>query len=88
MRSVNLDVVVWRGGAVESRHRVHAAVVRIEAGRGAALVASAGDPALATYWRSCAKPFQVMPLVAAGGVGPAGRFSYAAMAIHSAVMRP
>ncbi|HEX8849640.1 MAG TPA: asparaginase [Gemmatimonadaceae bacterium] len=58
-----LDVVATRGPAVESRHRVHAAVVDAE-GR---LVGSARDPRLVTYWRSCAKPFQVMPLLASGG---------------------
>ena len=30
------------------------------------LIASAGDPELVTVWRSCAKPFQVMPFVASG----------------------
>ncbi|NUQ19732.1 MAG: asparaginase [Gemmatimonadaceae bacterium] len=59
----DLDVVVTRGDAIESRHRVHAAVVDA-AGQ---LVGSARDPRLVTYWRSCAKPFQVMPLLASGG---------------------
>ncbi|HEV7666898.1 MAG TPA: asparaginase [Thermoanaerobaculia bacterium] len=36
------------------------------------LVASAGDPDLATYVRSAAKPFQILPLLLAGG---AERFS-------------
>ena len=58
-----LDVVVTRGPAVESRHRVHAAVVNADG----QLVGSARDPRLVTYWRSCAKPFQVMPLLASGG---------------------
>jgi len=62
MRTFHLDVVATRGGAVESRHRVHAAVVADDA-----LVGVAGDPSLVTFWRSCAKPFQVMPLVASGG---------------------
>jgi L-asparaginase II len=48
---------------VESRHRVHAAVV--EASHG--LVGAARDPSLVAPWRSCAKPFQVMPLARAGG---------------------
>jgi len=60
-----------RGDLVESVHRVSAAVVDAE-GR---LVASAGDPDLVTYWRSCAKPFQAFPMVADGaadhfGYGP------------------
>jgi L-asparaginase II len=59
----NLDVVATRGGSVESRHRVHAAVVDA-AGE---LVGVAGDPALVTWWRSCAKPFQVMPFLESGG---------------------
>ena len=63
MKSFELDVVVTRGGAIESRHRVHAAVV----GPDDALIASAGDPSRFTHWRSCAKPFQVMPLIASGG---------------------
>lgn len=59
----SLDVVVSRGGTVESRHRVHAAVVSAEG----VLVESARDPELAVWWRSCAKPFQVMPLLRSGG---------------------
>jgi L-asparaginase II len=51
-----------RGELVESVHRVSVAVVDAE-GR---LVASAGDPDLVTYWRSCAKPFQAFPMVADG----------------------
>src|SRR5437667_1103682 len=53
-----------RGGAVESSHTVHAAVVDRE-GR---LVARAGDPDLVTFWRSAAKPFQAVPLVTDGVV--------------------
>ncbi len=63
MRTLSLDVVATRGGVVESRHRVHAAVV----GADDRLAAAAGDPELVTYWRSCAKPFQVMPLLSTGG---------------------
>lgn len=58
-----LDVVVSRGSIPESRHRVHAAVV--EAGTG--LIGAARDPSLVAPWRSCAKPFQVMPLLREGG---------------------
>jgi L-asparaginase II len=46
---------------VESYHRVHAAVVRD------GLLATARDASLITSWRSCAKPFQLMPLLEAGG---------------------
>ncbi|GAC1697829.1 MAG: asparaginase [Gemmatimonadaceae bacterium] len=63
MKSYQLDVVVTRGSSVESRHRVHAAIVDLS-GR---LVGGARDPQLETAWRSCAKPFQAMPLVASGG---------------------
>lgn len=51
-----------RGTIVESRHHVHVAVVD---GDGQ-LVARAGDPGLVTFWRSAAKPFQAMSLVADG----------------------
>ena len=63
MEQYNLDVVVTRGDSVESRHRVLGAVVDSR-GR---LIGSAGDAAEVTYWRSCAKPFQVMPLLESGG---------------------
>jgi L-asparaginase II len=53
---------------VESRHRVHAAVVAAT-GR---LVGRAGDPHIVTYWRSGAKPLQVMPFVASGGLDDLG----------------
>ena len=62
MRQLSLDVVVTRGDIIESRHRVHAAVVQ-----GEQLIAGARDPHLVTLWRSCAKPFQVMPLITDGG---------------------
>ncbi len=63
MVSYELDVVVTRGDAVESSHRVHAAVVDASD----RLLGAAGDPGFVTYWRSCAKPFQVMPLIESGG---------------------
>ena len=63
MVSHELDVVVTRGNAVESSHRVHAAVV----GACDRLLGAAGDSNLNTWWRSCAKPFQVMPLLESGG---------------------
>ncbi|HYH82184.1 MAG TPA: asparaginase [Longimicrobium sp.] len=52
-------VELTRGAVVESRHRVHVAVVDAE-GR---LRAFAGDPDLVTYLRSAAKPLQALPLV-------------------------
>lgn len=63
MRTLELDVVATRGGDVESRHRVHAAVV----GDADTLIATAHDPSIVSSWRSCAKPFQIMPLVQSGG---------------------
>ena len=63
MKTLELDVVATRGAEVESRHRVHAAVV----GDADVLVATAHDPTLMSSWRSCAKPFQIMPLLEAGG---------------------
>jgi L-asparaginase II len=59
-----LDVVATRGGLVEAKHRVHAAVVD-EQGK---LLGSARDPAMATLWRSCAKPFQAMAFVESGKI--------------------
>jgi L-asparaginase II len=53
-----------RGTMVEAWHEVHAAVVD----RQGHLVATAGDPTLVTFWRSAAKPFQALPLVADGVV--------------------
>src|SRR5262245_2640161 len=54
----------YRGSFLESRHTVHVAVVD----RSGRLVASAGDPAFTTFWRSAAKPFQAMPLLDDGVV--------------------
>src|SRR5690242_17569476 len=68
MKSFELDVVVTRGAVVESRHRVHAAVVD-ETG---ALTGVARDPSYVTAWRSCAKPFQVMPFLESGGFDQLG----------------
>lgn len=58
------DIVATRGEIDESVHRISAAVTDAT-GR---LVASAGSPDLATYFRSAAKPFQLWPLVRDGGV--------------------
>jgi hypothetical protein len=63
MQTYQLDVVVSRGQSIESRHRVHAAVWEVASG----LVGVARDPFLQTPWRSCAKPFQVMPFLETGG---------------------
>jgi L-asparaginase II len=68
MNEMQLDVVVMRGGSVEAVHRVHAAVAE-PSGR---LVARAREAALVAHWRSCAKPFQVMPFADAGGFESVG----------------
>jgi L-asparaginase II len=68
MQTFQLDVAVTRGGAVESRHRVHAALVDERD----TLFARARDASAVTFWRSCAKPFQVMPLIEAGDLDELG----------------
>ena len=55
-------MLVMRGGHVESAHRVHAIVCDAR-GR---VVASAGDPALETFLRSSAKPFQAAAVLLTG----------------------
>lgn len=67
-QTYDLDVVVTRGEATESEHRVHAAVV----GEGDQLLGAARDGQAFTYWRSCAKPFQVLPFLNSGGFDALG----------------
>jgi L-asparaginase II len=62
-------IEVVRGGTVESIHHAAIAVVDPEG----KLVASWGLPETSTYMRSSAKPFQVLPLLEAGG---ASRFDF------------
>lgn len=57
-----------RGSTVENRHRVHAAVIDATGAR----IASVGDPRLVTFWRSGAKPFQALPIVADGAADAFG----------------
>jgi L-asparaginase II len=64
MRAGHCTVEAWRGGIVESQHRVHVAVAHAEQG----LTASAGNPAHHSFVRSAIKMFQVLPFVEAGGV--------------------
>ena len=52
-------VHVLRGGLLESRHRVHAAVVRPDG----SLLASVGSADFTTFLRSSAKPFQAQVLI-------------------------
>ncbi len=68
MAELHLDIAVTRGDRVESLHRVYAAVARASG----ELVAHAREAGLVTHWRSCAKPFQVMPMVEAGGFDALG----------------
>jgi len=67
-------VEATRGELVESTHAVALAVTDAAG----TLVASAGDPDLVTYWRSAAKPFQALPMVADGA---ADRFGLGSDAI-------
>jgi L-asparaginase II len=62
-------VEVTRGGRVESEHRGAIAVVDATG----KLIAHAGDVNLASYLRSSAKPFQLLPLVESGA---ADRFGF------------
>ena len=62
MSSTSFRVEATRGDVVESVHGVALAVTDPEG----TLIASAGDPELVTYWRSAAKPFQAMAMVADG----------------------
>ena len=63
MKSAPVLARVLRAEREESLHRGDVAVADEEG----SLVASAGDPRRAIYLRSAAKPFQAMPLLAAGG---------------------
>ncbi len=57
-------VHVTRDGVVESRHQASLAIADV-AGR---LLAEGGSPERLAFWRSAAKPVQLLPLAAAGGV--------------------
>ena len=62
--TTELCVETRRGTARESVHRVSVAVVNADG----LLLAGSGNPDLVTYWRSSAKPIQVLPLVEGGGL--------------------
>lgn len=82
----DLRVEAVRGPAVESVHRISAAVCD----RTGRLIAEAGHPALVTFWRSAAKPFQSLPLVEDGVLDRFGLGSDAlalACASHSSERR-
>lgn len=57
-----LEVLVRRGSAVESRHRLQCAVVDAQG----TLVEGTPNAGLVTMFRSSAKPFQLLPLVERG----------------------
>jgi L-asparaginase II len=61
-RTDPIEVQVWRGPTVESRHLVAASVCDAAGVE----LARYGDPDVATCWRSAAKPFQALPWVRAG----------------------
>lgn len=61
-------IAAVRGPLVESLHRVSVAVTRTDG----ALVAWAGNPDQVTFWRSAAKPFQLLPLIEDGGIAAFG----------------
>jgi L-asparaginase II len=52
-------VQVLRGGLLESRHKVHAAIVNADG----KLIASVGDPHFSSFLRSSAKPFQALAFI-------------------------
>ena len=61
-------VEVTRGDLVESRHVVSAAVLRADG----TVLGISGNPDLVAFWRSCAKPFQAMPLLLEGAAAAYG----------------
>lgn len=61
-------VEVWRGGRVESRHRVHVCIADA-AGR---VVEAIGDIGVPVFPRSALKPFQALPLVESGAADAFG----------------
>ena len=68
IKAYQLDVAVTRGEGAESEHRVHAAVV----GEGDELLGASRDAHAFTFWRSCSKPFQIIPFLASGGFDALG----------------
>lgn len=62
------EVLVRRGGAVESAHRVHAVIVGLEGDEELRY----GDPDRLAHWRSSMKPFQALPMVADGAADALG----------------
>jgi len=61
-------IEVFRGDLIESRHHVSIAVMRADG----TLAGSSGDPDTVAFWRSCAKPFQAMPMIVEGAAAAYG----------------
>ena len=61
-------VQAWRGGTVESLHRVCAALADPDGH----VVERWGDPSFQTYWRSAAKPLQAQTWLSDGSLEAAG----------------
>lgn len=60
-----------RGDVVESRHRAHAVVCRVDQS-GDERMHVYGEPAAAAFWRSALKPFQALPVVEDGAAAAFG----------------
>ncbi len=67
-RHPEIIVQAWRGGTVESVHRVVAAVT----GPDGEIEERWGDPRVVTYWRSAAKPYQAQAWLVDGTVAHFG----------------
>ena len=62
---VSVELVhVYRGDMVESIHRGDVVLIDSEG----EILSKFGDPFKETYWRSAAKPFQVLPFIESGGM--------------------
>ncbi len=66
--TVAVGVLVWRGGRIESRHRVSACVSDAAGG----VVLGVGDLEQRVFPRSAIKPFQALPLVESGAADTFG----------------
>ncbi len=75
-------VSLHRGELVESVHRGHVAVADVSG----KLLRWAGDPQVVTYFRSSAKPIQVLPIIASGAVDRYG-ITQAELAVMAASHR-
>ncbi|KAF4536458.1 L-asparaginase ii protein [Lasiodiplodia theobromae] len=75
------DVVITdRGGIIENRHLVHAAVVDISSSSPGRILYAIGNPHRPTLFRSAAKPAQALAILETGGFDACG-FSSADLAL-------